>query len=137
FIFLPVKVLSAKSLPLASEVLTYHLKQRKFPYWTSYFIRYKDIINDQRGLSHFNWQIENCNYHILRTGCWPYIKRPYQDLSLENKFFKVIKVLNLGLPCLAYGLGASLLISCHETVHTPKGPVNIYFLYEEDKTSRF
>ncbi|KAF8764255.1 uncharacterized protein C15orf61-like [Argiope bruennichi] len=122
--------------PAASEVLSCHIKQRKYPPWTSYFVKYNSILNDQFGLSHFNWQVEHANYHILRTGCFPYIKyhctkRHFQNLEMENKFFLYLKVLNLGLPTLAYGLGALLLIKFEETVNTPLGPVKIFFLNEE------
>ncbi|XP_068200930.1 uncharacterized protein C15orf61 [Palaemon carinicauda] len=127
-----------KARPTSSLVLTTHLKQRDLPHWTSYFVKYSDITSDQRGLSHFNWKVDNVNYHILRTGCWPYIKyhcsrRPHDDLSLEDRFFRILKVMNLGIPCLAYGIGASFLISCEEKIHTPEGTVTIYFLYEEDR----
>lgn len=87
--------------PKGSEVLSAYIKQCKEPPWTSYFIRYKDIEDDQWGKSHFNWKVGNSNYHILRTGCYPYIKyhctkRSVQDLRIEDNFFRAIKVLNLG-----------------------------------------
>jgi hypothetical protein len=64
-------------------------------------VRYVDVVNDQRGMSHFNWPAGGSNYHVLRTGCFPYVKyhcskRPVQDLSGEDRFFKAIKILNLG-----------------------------------------
>ncbi|XP_014469250.1 PREDICTED: uncharacterized protein C15orf61 homolog isoform X4 [Dinoponera quadriceps] len=94
------KILRGKNKPLASEVLTSYLLQSGEPPWTSYFVRYVDVANDQRGMSHFNWPAGDSNYHVLRTGCFPYIKyhcskRPAQDLSGEDRFFKAIKILNL------------------------------------------
>jgi len=123
--------------PAASDVLTSYLLQRHLPPWTSYFVKYQDIINDQRGFSHFNWTANKQNYHILRTGCYPYIKyhctrRPIEDLSLDDKLFRTIKIMNLGIPCLAYGIAAKFLISHEERVCTSKGDVTIYFLYKEN-----
>ena len=89
------------SRPKASQVLTCHLRQRRTPHWTSFCVRYNTVCNDQFGLSHFNWSVDGINYHILRTGCYPFIKyhctqRPYQDLQLENRLFTIIKIVNLG-----------------------------------------
>jgi len=128
----------SKHRPLASEVLSCHLKQREFPHWTSYFVAYKDVVNDQFGLSHFNWKVDGVNYHILRTGCFPFMKyhcsrRPYQDLTLENRIFTALKVLNLGLPTLAYGIAGTFLIKHEEIVNTSKGAIKIYFLIPENK----
>lgn len=83
------------------QVLTNYLLQTEEPSMTSYFVKYADVENDQKGMSHFNWVVGKSNYHILRTGCFPYIKyhcskRPKQDLSSEDKFFKAIKIMNLG-----------------------------------------
>ncbi|XP_066249797.1 uncharacterized protein C15orf61 homolog [Euwallacea similis] len=129
-------------LPTSSEVLSSYLKQCQEPPWTSYFVKYNSVNDDQWGNSHFNWKVGDSNYHILRTGCYPYIKyhcskRKEQDLSLEDQFFRAIKVINLGLPCLTYGIAAIFLIRHKETVHTDKGDITIYFLYPEDKGSLY
>lgn len=87
--------------PTSSQVLSCYLKQRSEPPWTSYFVKYSSVLDDQRGWSHFNWHVGSSNYHVLRTGCYPYIKyhcsrRPHQDLTLEDRFFRFIKLINLG-----------------------------------------
>ncbi|KAJ8983394.1 hypothetical protein NQ317_010487 [Molorchus minor] len=128
--------------PTASEVLTCYLERCKEPPWTSYFVKYSSITDDQWGKSHFNWKVGQSNYHILRTGCFPYIKyhctkRDEQNLTIDDYFFRCIKVINLGIPCLAYGLAATFLIKHVEQVETSKGNISIYFLYPEDKGSLF
>lgn len=87
--------------PTASEVLTRHLDRRKRPPWTSFFVRYGDVLNDHFALSNFNWTASGVNYHILRTGCYPYIKyhctrAEPQNLRPMNAFMTYIKALNLG-----------------------------------------
>ncbi|XP_059155359.1 uncharacterized protein C15orf61-like [Physella acuta] len=123
--------------PLSSEVLTCHLRQRKLPHWTSFCVYYHEVVNDQFGKSHFNWQVDGKNYHILRTGCFPFIKyhcssRDYADLDAENAFYTFLKVLNLGIPTLAYGIGSWCLVKYSEDVVMPSGKtVKVYFLNKE------
>ena len=40
--------------------------------------------------------------------------------------------MNLGIPCLAYGVAAQFLISHTDIAKTSKGDITIYFLYKED-----
>uniref|UniRef100_A0A8W7PSF8 Uncharacterized protein n=1 Tax=Anopheles coluzzii TaxID=1518534 RepID=A0A8W7PSF8_ANOCL len=133
---------AAATKPKVSEVLTAYLKQCNEPPWTSYFIKHSDVRNDQFGRSHFNWTLDTgANYHILRTGCLPYhcTRRPWQDLTLDDRFFRCIKEDKLGLPQLFYGLAAVFLIRHVELVQLGDGrpPVPIYFLYAEDKGSLY
>ncbi|KAJ2952087.1 hypothetical protein O0L34_g4357 [Tuta absoluta] len=139
-IAVPKAQLSLLSRPPASEVLTAYLVQCEEPPWTSYFVKYSSVKDDQFGRSNFNWKVGQSNYQILRTGCFPYMKyhcsrKEEEDLSTSDKFMRVIKVANLGIPCLLYGLAATMLIKHEEIVHTSKGPVTIYFLLPEHKGS--
>uniref|UniRef100_A0A6M2DJA4 Protein of function n=1 Tax=Xenopsylla cheopis TaxID=163159 RepID=A0A6M2DJA4_XENCH len=134
---------SINNKPTSSETLSCYLKQCKEPPWTSYFIKYKDVQDDQWGMSNFNWTLDTgTNYHILRTGCFPFMKyhctkQAREDLRLQDIFYRAIKITNLGIPCLAYGLAASFLVKHKEIVRTPKGDITIYFLYAEDKGSLY
>ncbi|KAH9399606.1 hypothetical protein TYRP_017595 [Tyrophagus putrescentiae] len=115
-------------LPFASEVLTAAL--RPSPHWTSYFVPYRSVVNDQYGYSHFNWRNEaGVNYHILRIGCWPW----YIKYHCSRR-----PAMNLGVPTLAYGLAGHLLIRHYRDVVVKDDKdqvVRIYFLYEEDVNS--
>ncbi|XP_043843352.1 uncharacterized protein C15orf61 homolog [Dromiciops gliroides] len=128
--------------PRASEVLTQHLLQRRLPHWTSFCVPYSAVHNDQFGLSHFNWAVQGANYHVLRTGCFPFIKyhcskAPWQDLDRQDQFFTALKVINLGIPTLLYGLGSWLFARVTETVHTSYGPITVYFLNKEDEGAMY
>ncbi|XP_061451897.1 uncharacterized protein C15orf61 homolog [Rhineura floridana] len=128
--------------PKASEVLSRHLLQRGLPPWTSFCVKYSAVRNDQFGLSHFNWEVQGANYHVLRTGCFPFIKyhcsrAPRRDLALQNCVFTALKLINCGIPTLLYGIGSWFLVSVTETVHTPCGPVTVYFLNKEDEGAMY
>ena len=87
--------------PKTSLILENHIRQSNYPYWTSYSVKYSDICNDQFGKSHFNWQIDGHNYHILRVGCYPFIKyhctkRKFENLEKEDKLYTFLKLINLG-----------------------------------------
>ncbi|KAL4708315.1 hypothetical protein ACJJTC_007721 [Scirpophaga incertulas] len=133
---------SSITKPTASEVLTAYILQCNEPPWTSYFVKYSNVKDDQFGMSNFNWAVGNSNYQILRTGCFPFIKyhcsrKEKEDLDVSDKFMRFIKVINLGIPCLLYGLAATQLIKHKEVVYTAKGEVTIYFLLPEDKGSSY
>ncbi|CAF0918175.1 unnamed protein product, partial [Brachionus calyciflorus] len=133
-----------------SEVLNCYLRQQNYPPWTSYFVEQKHVINDQYKLTYFINNIDNNDYLILRTGCFPLIKyhctklsdkdKQYLDsrfVNFQNSFFRLIKILNLGIPTLAYGIMGKCLITHSEVVKTPKGDVKIYFLIKENKKSYY
>eukprot|EP01137_Pigoraptor_chileana_P014913 Opistho-2@70159 len=123
--------------PLASEVLTVHLRTLR-PDCTSFYIPYHAAINDQFGRSRFNWNVDSRNYDILRMGCFPFVKYHCThtsapvDSTVDDAVFRVVKMVNFGIPTLAYGIGSLLLLKRSDTVQTSKGAVKIYFLYDEN-----
>ena len=124
------------------------LIQRRFPYWTSFFVKYADIKSDHHGKSHFNFQVQ-CpkdpqkvqNYEILRTGCFPYIKyhctrtNPPNDVNFTNNVIRCCKIATFCVPCLLYGTAAIFLISHKENVESLNG-LELYFLLPEDHQAR-
>ncbi|XP_008062872.1 uncharacterized protein C15orf61 homolog [Carlito syrichta] len=129
---------AARPRPRASEVLTRHLLQRRLPHWTSFLVPYRAVRNDQFGRSHFNCPVPGANYHVLRTGCFPFVKyhcsrAPWSDLAAQDRLFTALKALNLGIPTLLYGLSSWSFARVTETVHTSYGPVKIYFLNKEEE----
>ena len=92
--------------PKSSIVLETYLKQRNYPTWTAFYVAQSDIQNDLWGQSHFNFSIiqehhsdekvnskeliSRKNYHVLRTGAFPFVKfhctlRPKEDhIELVN-----------------------------------------------------
>lgn len=127
--------------PLSSDVLQCFLRSRNYPHWTAWYVPYCSAHNDLFGKSHFNFKVDEENYHILRTGAFPFIKfhctkMPESDLQLENTFYGLLKVINLGIPTLAYGIAGLLWAKHFETVQTALGPVTIYFWYRETPNLR-
>jgi hypothetical protein len=82
-------------------------------------------------------------YSVL--GCFPYIKyhctqrlKTTDDLSYENRLYRIFKIFNLGIPTLMYGLAAIFLIRHYEIVNTNQyGFIKIYFLIKENPDSSF
>jgi len=131
-------------LPKSSDVLRSQLKQRNHPHWTAWYVPCCDVENDLWGKSHFNFEVEkNINYHVLRTGAFPFIKfhcskRPWENLQTENILYCFLKIINLGIPTLLYGIAGLLWAKHKEVVQTSSGkPVTIYFWYQEAKNSRY
>lgn len=61
-----------------------------------------------------------------------------KDLDMENRFYEMIKILNLGIPLVCYGVAAIYLIKHEEEVLISENKkVKIYFLIPEDKGSRY
>lgn len=132
------KAKGGKKLPKSSLVVEQYLKQRNLPSWTAFYVPKKDVENDLWGLSHFNYQVDKINYHVLRTGAHPFIKfhctaRPKDNsLWIENHFYNFLKVANFGLPCVLYGFAGLIWANHRETVHLSGYPsVTIYFWYPE------
>ena len=124
--------------PKSSIVLESYLKQRNYPTWTAFYVAQSDIQNDLWGQSHFNFSIGNsANYHVLRTGAFPFIKfhctlRPKEDLALENIFYNGLKIINFGFPCLLYGIAGLIWANHIELVDLEEyPPIKIYFWYQE------
>ena len=95
--------------------------------------------NDLWGKSHFNFQVDEVNYHVLRTGAHPFIKfhctaRPLDsNLWIENHFYNFLKIANFGVPCLLYGLAGLIWAKHSEEVFLEglEKPITIYFWYQE------
>uniref|UniRef100_A0A5S6QKI1 Uncharacterized protein n=1 Tax=Trichuris muris TaxID=70415 RepID=A0A5S6QKI1_TRIMR len=91
--------------PIASDVLRFHFRRRRFPSVTSFFIPYSDIQDEHFG-------------RPLRISGW-------------NTFFSFLKVANLGFPCLVYGVAATFMVKeCTEYIVNGRR-VRLFFLLSE------
>ena len=120
----------------SSEVVSAYIRQRKYPSWTAFYMKQRDVVNDQFGQSHFNWNVDGINYHVLRTGCYPLIKfhctkAPYSNLVIENIFYGVLKLINFGIPCFLYGISGIFLAKHKETVCIGGSKIELSFWYKE------
>lgn len=120
----------------SSAVLTAYIQHRRYPAWTAFYIKRRDIVNDQFGLSHFNWEVDDINYHILRTGCYPFVKyhctkAPHADLATENLFYGILKAVNLGIPLVLYGLAGMMLAKHKENIVIKGINIELRFWYKE------
>uniref|UniRef100_A0A915E6X2 Uncharacterized protein n=1 Tax=Ditylenchus dipsaci TaxID=166011 RepID=A0A915E6X2_9BILA len=125
--------------PLASSIVRAYIRKRSFPSWTSFFLPYKHVQDDLFGEKHINFDVDGHNYHMLRIGCYPYVKyhctqRPSQDLHLENRLYKALTVINLGIPCLLYGLAAIFLKKHTDEIVYQGKTIPIHFLMLEEHT---
>jgi len=131
---------SKTGLPKSSLVLSTMLSKSGLPYWTAWYVPRHQVVNDLWGQSHFNHAVDGENYHVLRTGAFPFIKfhcskRPVQDLRIEDKFYGLLKILNFGLPTLAYGLSGLLMAAHTEQIKVAGQDIKLYFWYKEDRGS--
>jgi len=134
---------SFKKCPDSSTVLRAYLSHRDFPDWTAFYVPYSQTENDLFGRSHFNFSVSTsgdvssgANYHVLRTGAFPFVKfhctkRPVQDLTLEDRFYLALKVLNFGLPTLVYGLAGLAWAKHTECITVDDQQVTLFFWYKE------
>ncbi|CAG9529870.1 unnamed protein product [Cercopithifilaria johnstoni] len=52
--------------PFASHIVKSYIQSRKYPTWTSFFLLYRDVQDDNFGDKHFNFNVDGHNYCILR-----------------------------------------------------------------------
>ena len=55
------------ALPPSSLVLSCMLRQAGHPPLTAWYVGRGEASDDQWGKSHFNWEVDGVNYHVLRT----------------------------------------------------------------------
>jgi hypothetical protein len=134
---------SVRNIKRASEVLKLHLSTclSRDQSWTSYFVKYSDIYDDDFGKSNYDVLVGDTNFQILRTGCWPYVKyhctkTPSTDLQITDKVIRISKTLAFPA-CIGYGVAAFFLLRSpnHGSVQYKFGnrQVVLYFLLDESK----
>ena len=87
------------NLPKSSDILRTYLKQRNLTSWTAFYVPRCEVQNDLWGQSHFNFEVDQANYHVLRTGAYPFVKvfRNYFALLLKTpcNYQRYLKVINI------------------------------------------
>ena len=137
------KVLLQKKIePTSSAVLEAYLRHRDYPNWTAFYVPYCQAENDLFGKSHFNFDVDSRNYHVLRTGAFPFTKfhctrRPVENLRAEDLFYGILKCLNFGLPTLVYGIAGLLWAKHCEEITVEGRQITLYFWYKETRGSKY
>ena len=135
---------STANQPKSSEVLKQYLRQRNYPSWTAWYVPYSQVQNDYFSRSHFNFDVDGLNYHVLRTGAFPFIKFHCtrksidENLKFQDVFYTILKLLNFGFPTLLYGIAGLLWANHTEQVYMQNYHrfITLYFWYPENVESR-
>ncbi len=113
-------------LPLLSRVLLHRLRQCPPGCdYTSFFVRQSALQDDCASQS----VVPMLGWKCYRAQCWPFVKlycrrermasatTALPDVHLENKMLGALKILNLGIPFLIYGLAAPMWF--HSMIRIP------------------
>ncbi len=113
-------------LPLLSAILLHRLRQCPTGCeYTSFFVRQSALLDDCASQS----VVPMLGWKVYRAQCWPFVKLYCRrehvasaatappDVHLENKMLGALKIINLGIPFLIYGLAAPMWF--HSLIRIP------------------